>query len=217
MTNIDELSYGTPLRGQLDYLKEGSYLDSCFADLTQFTFPKNSADATKDELKVILQHIQQLIKTKEENLKRYQLYDVKMAKFYINYLCENGLKEKVEEITDIVKGIIEDTTPLAYKLKYFFQRPRPYQLAQYNKLLLFPFCTTSSPSFPSKHAFQSKVLSEVLGNTYPQLYKPLKNLHDDICDSRLSLGVSYSSDIDVGEYVGETVLGIHEFKIKFKL
>jgi hypothetical protein len=72
-----------------------------------------------------------------------------------------------------------------------------------------------TPAYPSGHAFQAKVISEVLGNKYPKHYHSLKQLSDDICMSRLYLGVHYQSDIDMGIYAADSVLGNKEFKVKY--
>lgn len=82
-----------------------------------------------------------------------------------------------------------------------------------------PFMTlgADSPSFPSGHAIESKVLSEVLGNMYPELYVPLSKIADEVCDSRIGLGVHYQSDIDVGVYVAEKICEMKEFMIKYQL
>ncbi len=60
-----------------------------------------------------------------------------------------------------------------------------------------------TPSFPSGHVVLSKVYSEILGNTYPQIYNELQRIHEDICDSRIALGLHYQSDVDVAIFVGE--------------
>jgi hypothetical protein len=122
-------------------------------------------------------------------------------------------------MTTLVDSIIEDTLPLLIKLKYYHQRPRPFQLADYYKLKLFPYKSFSadSPSFPSGHSFQGKILTEVVGNHYPETYSYMKKLFDDISYSRLYLGLHYQSDIDVGIFCAEKVLELKEFKSKYKL
>ena len=68
-----------------------------------------------------------------------------------------------EEMT--IRNIYDDIYPLILKLKYKYQRPRPYQLAQYYKLKLFPLRSNSvgTPSFPSGHTIQSQLILGVLG------------------------------------------------------
>lgn len=210
---LDEVAYGNPTIEQSKLINEDSYVDGIFSQLTSFTFPKNSSDSTKEELNQIVKAITDL--KKDENLQRkYLSYDRNMPMHYQKFLEGFGVAK--EEISETIFGILTDTFPLLFKLKYYFQRPRPYQLAHYYKLKLMPFTDATDPSFPSGHAYQSKILSVVLGNYYPQVYAELQAMHEEICSSRISLGLHYQSDIDVGIYAAELVLQDQAFKIKYK-
>jgi hypothetical protein len=214
--NLDLIGYGNPNQNHLKWINKESYLDSLFAELTQFTFPKNSSEATKEELNQLIVKIKET-QVDEEKQKVYQTFDVYPEEYYVKFLSQYNIpREKVEPILD---SIHEDIKPLIIKLKYFFQRPRPFQLAYYYKLKLIPFMTLSadSPSFPSGHAIESKVISEVLGNMYPELYVPLEKIAEEVSESRLGLGVHYQSDIDVGVYVAERICETKEFMIKYQL
>lgn len=211
---IDDIGYGTPTLRQTKETKQESFLDANFPHLTSFTFPKNSSDATKQELNQIMKSVTAL-KKDEEKQEEYLLYDKFIGNIYADFLIQHKVKK--EAANELVKGLLTETTPFIYKLKYHFQRPRPFQLALYYKIMLMPFLESSSPSFPSKHAFQSKVISEVIGNTYPESYQEVIALHEDICASRISVGVSFQSDIDVGIFAGELCCGMNEFKLKYKL
>jgi hypothetical protein len=214
--NLDELRYGNPNQEQLPYLHKETYVDVLFNELSTFSYPRNSSEATREELNQVVDAIN-TIKGKEEFEKRYRVYDRGLLKYFKDGLTKNG--EKIEEMTTLVDNIIEDTLPLLIKLKYFHQRPRPFQLADYYKLKLFPYKSFSadSPSFPSGHSFQGKILTEVVGNHYPETYSYMKKLFDDISYSRLYLGLHYQSDIDVGIFCAEKVLELKEFKSKYKL
>jgi hypothetical protein len=214
--NLDSITYGNPTKEQLPYLLKESYLDSLFSELTSFGFPKNSSDATKEELNHIVDCLN-LIPSRESHLERYKIYDRHLKKYFIEGMVKGGVD--AEEITKLVNDVIEDTLPLLTKLKYHFQRPRPYQLAQYYKLKLFPFKSNSAdtPSFPSGHSFQAKLLTEVIGNKYPQTYSFMQDVFNDICYSRIYLGLHYQSDIDVGIFCAEKVLRTRSFMEKYKL
>jgi hypothetical protein len=84
---------------------------------------------------------------------------------------------------------------------------------------LFPYSsiTANSPSFPSGHSYQARIITEVIGNLYPQTYALMQKIFDDICYSRLYLGLHYQSDIDVGIFCADKVLALKEFKAKYKL
>ena len=214
--NLDLIGYGNPNQNHISWINRESYLDTLFAELTHFTFPKNSSEATKEELNYLINRIKETQADKEKQ-ELYQTFDIYLDEYYIKFLSQYDIpRDKVEPI---IESIHDDIKPLTVKLKYFFQRPRPFQLAYYYKLKLMPFMTlgADSPSFPSGHAIESKVLSEVLGNMYPELYLPLSKIADEVCDSRIGLGVHYQSDIDVGVYVAEKICEMKEFMIKYQL
>lgn len=214
--NLDLIGYGNPNQNHISWINRESYLDTLFAELTHFTFPKNSSEATKEELNYLINRIKETQADKEKQ-EIYQTFDIYLDEYYIKFLSQYNIpRDKVEPI---IESIHDDIKPLTVKLKYFFQRPRPFQLAYYYKLKLMPFMTlgADSPSFPSGHAIESKVLSEVLGNMYPELYVPLSKIADEVCDSRIGLGVHYQSDIDVGVYVAEKICEMKEFMIKYQL
>jgi hypothetical protein len=214
--NLDEITFGNPNIEQLAYIQKESYLDYLFEELSTYTFPKNSSEATKEELNQIVDCLATL-EGKEEYIKRYKTYDAHLKKYFIDGLVK-GL-ENEDEVKVLVNDIMEDIKPLLVKLKYHFQRPRPNQLAQYYKLKLFPYQSISadSPSFPSGHAFQGRILTEVLGNRYPKTYSFMQKVFKDICYSRLYLGLHYQSDIDVAIFSADKVLADKEFKQKYKL
>jgi hypothetical protein len=214
--NIDDITYGNPTIEYLDYITSDSYLDSLFGELSQYTFPKNSSEATKEELNQIAEYINTL-KGKQGYIDRYLTYDKHLSKYFIDGLVKGG--ENEQEVKELVTSIMDDCKPLLMKLKYHFQRPRPNQLANYYKLKLFPFTSVSAstPSFPSGHAFQGKLLTEVIGNRYPKTFSFMQDVFKDICYSRVYLGLHYQSDIDVGIFCAEKVLGTKEFKEKYKL
>jgi hypothetical protein len=215
--NLDFITYGNPTQEQLPYLEKSNFVDSSlFDELSTYKFPKNTSEATKEELNQIVDATN-LVKDKDEYLNRYKTYDRHLNKYFIDGLVKGG--ENEEQIKELITNINEDINPLLFKLKYFHQRPRPYQLAEYYKLKLFPYKSFSadSPSFPSGHAYQGKILTEVIGNLYPKTYSFMVNLFNDIMYSRLYLGVHYQSDIDVGIFCAEKVLSLQEFRTKYKL
>ena len=213
---LDEITYGNPNNYQLGFISKESYLDSLFEELSTYTFPSNSSEATKEELNQIVDCLKTL-EGKDEYIKRYQLYDTSLSAYFKHGLIKGG--ESEEKVLPLIDSLIEDTKPLLSKLKFHFQRPRPFQLAEYYKLKLFPYPsrTADSPSFPSGHAYQGRILTEVIGNLYPKTYAFMKDAFNDICYSRLYMGLHYQSDIDVAIFCADKVLANKEFKAKFKL
>ena len=214
--NLDEITYGNPNRKQLQELNKKTYLDVLFEELSSYTFPRNSSDATKEELNQIVEATN-LLANEEVYQKMYLTYDAHLVRFFKEGLIKGG--EEQDKAEKLLKRIIEETKPLLTKLKYHFQRPRPYQLAEYYKLKLFPFESKSadSPSFPSGHAYQGRIITEVLGNIFPQTYSAMQKIFEEICYSRLYMGLHYQSDIDVAIFCADKVLMNKEFIKDFGL
>lgn len=214
--DLDSIVFGNPSQEQVRLLSTDTPLDSLFADLTAFTFPKNSSESTAEELNDIVKGIEKL-KLDEAGQKLYRIYDTHLTDFYVRFLAQYKLPE--EQTRAKIEEILTDINPLIYKLKYYFNRPRPWQLAAYLKLKLFPFRSTANnnPSFPSGHAVQSRMISEIFGNTYPEIYKDLIEISDEVCMSRVVMGQHYQSDIDVGLYVAECILKQKTVKMKYHL
>lgn len=214
--SFDELEYGNPTQEELLLIKKETYLDVLFPDLCYYSFPNNSSDATVEELNNIVDCLS-AVKGKVEFENRYKIYDRNLAAYFKELLRKQD--KKAEEIDFIVDTIIEDSLPLILKLKYYHQRPRPYQLAHYYKLKLFPYkgLSNHSPSYPSGHAFQAKLLTEVIGNKFPELFSQMQKIFDDINYSRLYLGFHYQSDIDAGIFCANEVLKLQEFKSKYNI
>jgi len=214
--NLDEITFGNPNKEQLEYIKKTNYLDVLFEELSTYTFPKNSSDATKEELNHIVDCLKE-IEGNEEYLKRYKTYDAHLKKYFTDGIFKGH--ENETEIKQLVDSVMEDIKPLLIKLKYHFQRPRPNQLAEYYKLKLFPYQSISadSPSFPSGHAYQGRILTEVIGNLYPQTYSFMERVFNDVSYSRVFMGLHYQSDVDVAIFCADKVLSNKVFKEKYKL
>jgi hypothetical protein len=210
------LTYGNPSRNFLPYLKIESYLDSLLGELASYPFPSNNGQDVIDEINQLINYTNTL--SSEEVLqKRYKLYDNDFENYFVNVLSNMGIDR--QEISDIIRQVHDDILPLLVKLKYHYQRVRPYQLSHILSMRLYPFESSraNSPSYPSGHSIQSKLYAQVLGNKYPKYYKQLQELANDIGESRLAMGLHYPSDIIFGEYVCELVLNHPDFKKKYKL
>jgi len=214
--NLDLITYGNPTQDQIVNLTKETFCDVLFDELIEYKYPKNSSEATIEELNAIVDALKNL-NGKDAYINRYKAYDVSLKRSFIEFILKDV--EEKDEIIKTIESIQEDINPLLIKLKYYFQRPRPFQLAEYYKLKLFPYSsiTANSPSFPSGHSYQARIITEVIGNLYPQTYALMQKIFDDICYSRLYLGLHFQSDIDVGIFCADKVLALKEFKAKYKL
>lgn len=213
---LDSITWGNPLQKHLPYLEEGkSPLEKHIPQLINFTFPKNSSKGAREELNELVDYVAEC-KKHPEALKRYKAYDSSLVKIFAQVIMEHNLGEKAAVMVD---NIFEDTLPLILKLKFYFQRPRPNQLAEHYKLKLFPFESYSdqTPSYPSGHTLQSRLICHVLGNHFPEKFEFFENLAKDIEYSRLYLGVHYQSDNDYALFIAETIMRDKDFKFKYEL
>jgi len=209
-------TYGNPSRNFLPYLKKESYFDSLLGELASYPFPSNEGQDVIDEINQLINYTNTL-DSDEVLQKRYKLYDTNFEGYIINVLANVGIDR--QEVTDTIKQIHDDVMPFLIKLKYHFQRLRPYQLSHNLNMRLYVFEseTANTPSYPSGHTVQSKLYADVLGNKYPRYYKQLQGLAADIAESRLSMGLHYPSDVLFSEYVAEVCLNHPEFKKKYRL
>jgi len=217
--SIVDIAYGNPTIEQIETMGKSNYLDSLYNELSVIHPPSNSSDITQKELNDIMLYTSQL-NSDLESKKRFIQYDKSIVEYVMESANSVGFgEEEIEYIKSLINSIYDDTCSLLMNLKFKFNRVRPFQLAYYYKMQLHPSDTISSqsPSYPSGHAFQAKLITEVLGNKYPKYYHSFKQLNDDISMSRLYLGVHYQSDIDMGLYAAEMVLGNKEFKRKYGL
>ena len=210
------LTYGNPSRNYLQYLKVDTFLDSLLGELASYPFPNNNGQDVIDEINQLINYTNTL-SSDEALQKRYKLYDTKFEDYFVNVLANVGADR--QEVGDTIKQIHDDVVPLIVKLKYHYQRVRPYQLSHILSMRLYPFesQTAMTPSYPSGHSIQSKLYADVLGNKYPKYYKQLQALAADISESRLAMGIHYPSDILFSEYVSEVALNHPEFKKKYRL
>jgi hypothetical protein len=210
------LTYGNPSRNFLPYLKTESYLDSLLPELASYPFFNNDGQEVIDEINQLINYTNTL-SSDDVLQKRYKLYDKNFEEYFINVLSNVGIDR--QEVTELIKQVHDEIVPLLVKLKYHYQRVRPYQLSHNLNMRLYPFesSTADTPSYPSGHSVQAKLYADVLGNKYPKYFRQLKALSNDIAESRLSMGLHYPSDVLFGEYVCELVLNHPEFKKKYRL
>lgn len=215
---INDLQYGNPDRRNQHYLNQTSYLDSLLDELKSYSFSANDSEETKSEIAELISTTNELANSNNEELfRRFDIYDKAFEEYMSQSLVKSGIS--LPEVDMLLQSVKQDIKPLLVKLKYHFQRPRPYQLSKMLDLELISFSSVAadSPSYPSGHTFQSRVYAEVLGNAYPQFHKALHELATDIMWSRIYLGLHYPSDCQYADYVAQVVCSHPEFKKKYKL
>jgi len=107
----------------------------------------------------------------------------------------------------IVEKLLQDSSILIMKLKYHYNRPRPYQLAQHPLIDMSIGDDTimdsmKTPSYPSGHSCQGILIGRVLSDMYPQHQYNLMSLGRDISKSRNIGRAHYPSDSKFGMKLG---------------
>ena len=218
--SLNQVTYGNLNKFSIDQLKEKCIADAVIPILdkvygSKLDFPVNDSDTTKEELNIIKKALDTIYEEDNaEHLGRFRRYDKSLMQTINSVFYVKGVT-----VDDLVKSVSEDITPAIYKLKQKYQRPRPYQLAQYYKLKLFPYNSLSAhtPSYPSGHTVQAYVILNVIGSKHPKTYQYCKKMIDDIAQSRVSLGVHYPSDNDASYIIGREILKLPEFTKKYEL
>ena len=142
--------------------------------------------------------------------------DVKKAdditKYFEEYFKSAGLDYPKEEVDTLLK----DTKGILYKLKYHYNRPRPAQLAKALGLVFHqePLDTAKTPSYPSGHSTQGRLIGKFLATKYPQHSNEIMNLADEISNARLVAKVHYPSDSKFGLEIGEALFDFFNGRIK---
>jgi hypothetical protein len=213
--NLNDLTYGNPTKDQLEFIKEPCLVDSLFDEFKKSVIPSNDSELVKDELNEIVDSLEVVSQPQnQEYYKRYMAYDRNLIQALSSIFQEKGI-----EVEELITEIAKDIQNLIYKIKFYYQRPRPFQLAQYYKLKLFPYKSFSahSPSYPSGHTVEATVILSVIGNKHPSEYQFCKELIEDIAYSRVYLGLHFPSDNDGAKELGKAILKHPEFAKKYKI
>jgi len=100
--------------------------------------------------------------------------------------------------------LIEESVPHILKLKKYFNRPRPKDIAKIFgiKLKDIELKSMKTPSYPSGHSTQAYLISDYLKSKHPEKSKKLDKVAKDICYSRNVAKAHYKSDSNFGKKLG---------------
>ena len=119
--------------------------------------------------------------------------------FYaIKVYCEdNGLIFHKNEFEDI----IYQATPIINHFKDMFNRKRPIEIDK--TLNTLPSVTNKTPSYPSGHACQSRLVARYVSGKFPEHEAGLIKAGNECGYGRVQAGFHYISDYDIGNLLGE--------------
>ena len=155
--------------------------------------PRNSSPAANSELLRIKELGSNRTQKEINSIKEHDM----VATFAIrNYLDYNDLHYESKDISKIVE--MGAAVSRFYKNK--FQRIRPWQLAGELGIdinhMKFPSDTMQTPSYPSGHSLQSRLVAEHYIEIYPQHKKGLVEAAEECGIGRVKAGWHFPSDHD---------------------
>lgn len=201
--SLNSLQYGNPRLEQKFIMDEGCIIDSYLDEFKELFPPQNSNERVKQEMN--------LVKEKMKSLSNPQLREEYMAidkdlRAYAAYYCSNlGVLDAARWFDEMNVA----TGSFILKLKYWFQRPRPYQLASLFDMELFPMhsCSSLSPAFPSGHTFQAFLIESWLKAKGVE-----NNFSELVARSRVALGLHYPSDNQGSFEIAQKIIEKPEIK-----
>ena len=198
-TTIENLRYGNLDRVQDAFLEQENIFTS-YVDVFSKT-PYPFIYDTYNEIEY-LYNLQEKVLDKPNFRKYYQFVrdcDKDIHKVFRKEFRKIGVKYD----GDYLEKTQEKLGALIMKLKDFYNRPRPFQVAYYTGQNLHPFPTFSghSPAYPSGHSCQAHFLMRLVAFQNPSKAEELLELGQRIADTRLAMGVHYPSDNEFGKEI----------------
>mgnify|MGYP003118813496 CR=1 FL=1 len=198
---MSKLKYGNPTPKQLNKMNR----DTPMVDINEDQLPwknppSHNSLETVEELKRVREATVSLTPEMRE---AYRFLDKSVSKPFKLYCKYHNLDFDKEYF----KNLLDNLETHVLRLKYAYNRPRPFQVAMQ---IGMPFSreeleTTSTPSYPSGHSLQSRVIANILSDIYPSHSEDFLRMSEMIGLSRMGLGVHFPSDISFGERLGDYI------------
>jgi len=189
--NIDSVQYDSNF-----VFDKSIYADEKFTQIKTDIFsvlpqpPLNSSASTQSE---ILEISRKTLNRTPEQIKMVRLVDQNPLFWLSPTLEELGIKFTVNMLENLY---YPNVSKLVSTLKYFYNRVRPIQLADYYDVDIKLIYTTThhTPAYPSGHTMYAALGSEMLKDLYPQYTDIFDNWVTDVGDARVIQGVHFPSD-----------------------
>jgi hypothetical protein len=191
---LDKLVYSETIpkddKAIMDKHKDTMFADFDLKQLKSMPPPRNSSNRTLREL-ISLDKIMMPVE------------QINAADDIDEYFRAFFQKNHLEFPKDKVRRLIKDSRPLIQILKYYYNRPRPDQIAKAMSLKFHnePLESAKTPAYPSGHSIQGMLVGKYLATMYPEHANELMGLADDISKSRLAANVHYPTDSIFGEKI----------------
>lgn len=187
----DILGYGNPSDSHEELLDK--FIESGM-DVPQLPeHPRNSSEETLSELEYLY-----LLQEEERPYMRPLI--VKADEDLTSLFYEVCAEYQIDPMIPVVENLSDKVAEVVAFLKYSFNRARPFQLAPYYDVELYPMDSISawSASYPSGHTTQAEMLRLYYTNLYPELADEWMRVAALISRTRMVGGMHYPSDIAAG-------------------
>ncbi len=168
-------------------------------DWMGFPPPANSSEKTRQEI----HHIISLGEFRTQWEDDMIMSDLKIMEAFRIYLNKHNLEVNT---LDRIKEYQEQAEPIILSLKRHYKRPRPILLATELGLKLdtFPLKTANTPSYPSGHATQGRLVARLIADEVPLEHrKNILEIGKRIAEGRQIAGAHYPSDTEFGYKLGD--------------
>ena len=180
---------------KIEYAKtKGLFKDFNMSKYFDRNPPKNTSLTTYQEL----MYLKDLPEDKEFVEKHDDIEGV------FQEVCKDN---NVEYPKDLVNELIKSSAGLIMELKWNYNRPRPFQLAEYYNIKLGGTTLESmkTPSYPSGHSTQGILIGKVLQTKLPITTDGFLEAGKRISYSRNIGRAHYPSDSELGEIIGNSL------------
>lgn len=202
---IDKIVYAKQPKAKhqkrLDSAEDYEILNCSYVDAPVMVPPTNSSGETMAELETIA-----AAEALHKNPGKLEhKYDDEFDWAFKKVVEDAGL----EYDETYFKRLIKEAASITIRLKYKFNRPRPFQLGPVLGIDVTKYqsSTAKTPAFPSGHTTQSVLVACVLSEKYPELKEKLMKVADKVSLSRVVGGHHYPSDIEYGKVLGKWLSG----------
>lgn len=160
--------------------------------------PANNNPSTSKELDIVSEATSKRSNKAVELV--YKVDDDPLHLFF-DFLETKNIKENRGEF-DEYYNLVE---PYTYALKYYFNRPRPEQIAPYlNKEINVLYTSThQTPAYPSGHTIYAAIAAHLFSDKYPEHREEFFGLAKQAGIARILQGVHFPSDNKAGMVVAE--------------
>jgi len=158
--------------------------------------PANDSNKTRAEVFYLLSYNDGIIDNE-----MVQAYD-DIVKAFMPVVEKNGLQVSKDELQEI----LNQTSKFTLQLKYKFNRPRPYQIAEHYGIEDFKrhnLDTAKSPSYPSGHALQGRLIALYLSGKDPENKNEYMMIGHNISESRIMARAHFPTDRKYGDMLGD--------------